>query len=678
MGLAVAAIPPPDPAAAQSIERGLFADTDSATREVLAFLGGLGAHGTSAVGDMLFAFNTGVLVLAGFLLVWHAAAGTVDTAREGRFGFGAWAIVRIVTAVALMAPLPGGLNGAQHAVVGLAHLGGDFANAVWKPFSEEALAESRPIVPRPREALWRAAIARTLIAEICARAANESAALAGDDPYVEIDDDEDDGTLTFSYDGDGRGMPDGMCGAIRFSGLEADGAPGLAAEGHRRALTGPAPGRPFHRRRPRRPLRPRHAPLRPPAARYRWPARRAEFGGLIRARPRQCAHSSRFRGAGNALARRGRGRPRGVVDGGRLLLQHHRPPRRPLPGRRPQRALRGAAHPQPRRVGPCGGRRRKGRGGPARPLDPVSPHAAVGRRHRRRRAPGVGGTATAAWSPACWSSSDLDSVIVADSGNPIADLAALGHGLLNAALAAVAALMGAATGSGLLESIPFIGKGLDVFESAWQVSDALVSTLLGLLIIAGAVLAYVLPALPFILFLFGILGWILNVAISVLAVTVFAAAHVTREDGDRLTVQATRQGWLFLPALVLRPALMLLGLILGYFVFLAGIGLFNQVWLPQMRDAGASGGLGPVGVPRHARALRHRRLRADERVVQADRPAAIRRPRLDRRARRRGRRRGRADRRNGSGGVLAPERRARRRPCEARRGRKLMAPRRRP
>ena len=154
VGLAMTAIPPPDPASAQSIERGLFADSDSATREVLAFLGGLGADtragdGPSAVGDMLFAFNAGVLVLAGFLLIWHAAAGTVDTAREGRFGFGAWAIVRIVTAVALMAPLPGGLNGAQHAVVGLAHLGGDFANAVWKPFSEEALAESRPIVPRP-------------------------------------------------------------------------------------------------------------------------------------------------------------------------------------------------------------------------------------------------------------------------------------------------------------------------------------------------------------------------------------------------------------------------------------------------------------------------------------------------------------------------------------------------
>ena len=90
---------------------------------------------------------------------------------------------------------------------------------------------------RPREALWRAAISRTLIAETCARAANESAALAGDDPYVEIDEDDDDDTVTLHYDGDGRGMPDDMCGAIRFTGLEADGAPGIAAQGHRRALT---------------------------------------------------------------------------------------------------------------------------------------------------------------------------------------------------------------------------------------------------------------------------------------------------------------------------------------------------------------------------------------------------------------------------------------------------------
>ena len=169
-----------EPAAAQTIDRGLFADADQATRDVLAFLGDIGRGGNSVLGDMLFVFNGGVLALAGFLLVWHTVAGTLDTAREGRFGFGAWEIVRIVAAVALMAPLPGGMNGAQHAVIGLAHLGGDFANAIWEPFSEEALGEGEPIAPRPRETVWRAAIARTLILEACRYAANGSAARAGD------------------------------------------------------------------------------------------------------------------------------------------------------------------------------------------------------------------------------------------------------------------------------------------------------------------------------------------------------------------------------------------------------------------------------------------------------------------------------------------------------------------
>ena len=515
-GLVTAAIPPPDPARAQTIERGLFADTDGATREVLAFLGGLGAHGPSAVGDMLFAFNAGVLVLAGFLLIWHAAAGTVDTAREGRFGFGAWAIVRIVAAVALMAPLPGGLNGAQHAVVGLAHLGGDFANAVWKPFSEEALAESRPIVPGlAAEGHRRALIG--LLPAIRSIAADLAAHYVPGTPFY------------------GRPLPDidALLAGQDLAGAYArvlDDALTRAASEERETL----------------------------ARVVAEDAREASW----------MAAASFF----NTIAHRV----------GLFQAAAHNVPSVALPTPSldewtpaADAAVKGVAA-------------QLARSTRYHPMLLSAANAGAG------ALPATGDSDSGMVS-GLLEFIDLDSVIVADSGNPIADLAALGHGLLNAALAAVAALMGAATGSGLFESIPFIGKGLDVFESAWQVSDALVSTLLGLLIIAGAVLAYVLPAIPFIRFLFGILGWILNVAVAVLAVTVFAAAHVTREDGNRLTVQATRQGWLFLPALVLRPALMLLGLILGYFVFLAGIGLFNQVWLPQMRDAGASAGLGPVG-----------------------------------------------------------------------------------
>ena len=253
IGAGVAGLLLTDPAAAQTIERGLFADADRATRDVLAFLGDIGKGRHAVLGDMLFVFNAGVLALAGFLLVWHTVAGTLDTAREGRFGFGAWEIVRIVAAIALMAPLPGGMNGAQHAVIGLAHLGGDFANAVWKPFSEEALGAGKPIAPRPREAVWRAAISRTLILETCRFAANDSAARAGDAPYIELREERVDrdipGTTRvrrinasiLHYDGAGRGMPGDLCGAVRFAGLGAEGALGIAAAGHRNALAGLLP-----------------------------------------------------------------------------------------------------------------------------------------------------------------------------------------------------------------------------------------------------------------------------------------------------------------------------------------------------------------------------------------------------------------------------------------------------
>ena len=593
-----------EPAAAQTIDRGLFADADQATRDVLAFLGDIGAGRSSVLGDMLFVFNGGVLALAGFLLVWHTVAGTLDTAREGRFGFGAWEIVRIVAAVALMAPLPGGMNGAQHAVIGLAHLGGDFANAVWEPFSEEALGEGEPIAPRPRETVWRAAIARTLILEACRYAANGSAARAGDAPYIELRDSDEayksPGTTRVQridarilhYDGAGRGMPGNLCGAIRFAGLAAEGARGIAAEGHRDALAGLLPeirtiagdlaahyvtGSPTYGRPlpdldallEGRGLAERYAGVLDTALARAASEERAELARVV-AEDAKAASWMSAASFFNTIAHRT----------GLFQAAAHNIPGVSLPP------------PSLGQWAPAADAAVKGLTTAlvqSRGYQPMLFSSAAGGA-AALPAPGGGGMTAGVMEFI-----DLDSVIVADSGNPIADLAGLGHGLMNAALAAMTALMGAAAGSGLLESVPFVGKGLDMFESVWQVADGFVSTVLGLLLIAGAVLAYLLPALPFIRFLFAILGWIVTVAVAVLAVTVFAAAHVTRGDGNRLATQATRLGWLFLPGLILRPPLMLFGLIAGYFVFLAGIGLFNEVWLPQMRDAGASGGLGPIG-----------------------------------------------------------------------------------
>ena len=590
LALGIAALIGSGPAAAQDIEPGLFEEADAGARQLLAFLANLRESAASTgLGEMFFVYNAGLLVLAGFLLVYHTVAGTVDTAREGRFGFGGWEIVRIVAAVALMAPLPGGLNGGQHAVLGLAQLGGDFAGAVWRPFSSTVFAQGEVAAPRPSGTGVRRVLTQVLLMELCRAAANQAAAQAGEAPYVTRTMD---GDVAIYYRGARRGIPVRLCGAIHFAGLDEEGARGAAARGHRRALAG---------------VRPDLAALGERLAAH-YVAGAADYGeplpdveALLRAsgvaerygeivnRVLTSAVSEQREAVAAAVARDAEASSWLSAASYFNTLAHQW-------GR-----FQAAAYHLPEASAPIAA------------LEHVSPAAdsavkgvtaalAASREYPVSLVPAAltgvgavaGGGAGVPLADGVLDFIEFESVMVAQSGNPIADLANLGHSLINWSLGIMAALIGVAGGSGLVKGVPFLG-GLDVFASTWPVVDGVVSTLLGILLIAGVVLAYLVPALPFIRFLFGIVGWIVAVVVAVLAVSVFLAAHVTRGDGDRLTTNATRQGWLFLPGLILRPVLMLFGLILGYFVFVAGIELLNLVWLPQLRDAHALAQLGLVG-----------------------------------------------------------------------------------
>ena len=224
-------------ARAQTMEPGLFDEEDRGTRDLLSFFGELDLEPHGVLGDMLYLFNGGILALAGFLLIYHIVSGTVATARTGRSGFGGWQILRIVTAIALMAPLPGGMSGGQHIVVGLANLGGDFANTIWRSFSEASLVRGQPVAPGPASANWRSAIARTLLAAVCRHVANAEAVAAGDAAYIAVRTETGPGRVILHFDGRG-GMPGDLCGSIRFDGLDGEGPGALAAAGHRDALEG--------------------------------------------------------------------------------------------------------------------------------------------------------------------------------------------------------------------------------------------------------------------------------------------------------------------------------------------------------------------------------------------------------------------------------------------------------
>lgn len=93
----------------------------------------------------------------------------------------------------------------------------------------------------------------------------------------------------------------------------------------------------------------------------------------------------------------------------------------------------------------------------------------------------------------------------------------------------------------------------------------------------GVALAYLLPVLPFIRFLFAVFGWLLQFAEAVVSVPVFALAHLDPE-GEGVLPQQVRSGYLMLLQLLFRPVLIVAGLILALLLMDGMYDFLNMIW----------------------------------------------------------------------------------------------------
>lgn len=91
---------------------------------------------------------------------------------------------------------------------------------------------------------------------------------------------------------------------------------------------------------------------------------------------------------------------------------------------------------------------------------------------------------------------------------------------------------------------------------------------------AGLALSLVLPMLPAIRFVFGIMTWLLSIVEAIVALPILALAHL-RTDGEGLMGPMAQSGYLLLLQLFVRPILMVLGLIGGLLIFTVGISALN-------------------------------------------------------------------------------------------------------
>jgi hypothetical protein len=169
-------------------------------------------------------------------------------------------------------------------------------------------------------------------------------------------------------------------------------------------------------------------------------------------------------------------------------------------------------------------------------------------------------------------------------GDPVPVLAGLGRFLVASAETVIAVRVGShalasAAGS---SSSSVLGQVASVFTgtvSSFAVGGAKGAVeamgpyllILSLLLIGyGFTLAYFLPALPFILWLAGLLAWLVAVVEALAAAPLWVAAHALPE-GEGLAGNAGRRGYFLFLGVLLRPPMMVLGFLMAM-ALLNGIG----------------------------------------------------------------------------------------------------------
>ncbi|MCK5375052.1 MAG: DotA/TraY family protein [Alphaproteobacteria bacterium] len=152
---------------------------------------------------------------------------------------------------------------------------------------------------------------------------------------------------------------------------------------------------------------------------------------------------------------------------------------------------------------------------------------------------------------------------------PLALLSGLGKSMVDAALRN---LWIGVVGQGVGEILgDFPGGGLAKVGSAFVFRFGMIG--MGI----GFVLYYVLPVLPFIYFFFGFSGWIKSIFEAVLAMPLWALAHL-KIDGEGLPGPWASNGYFLLLEIFLRPIMIILGYVFSISMFASIVNILHDTY----------------------------------------------------------------------------------------------------
>jgi len=155
--------------------------------------------------------------------------------------------------------------------------------------------------------------------------------------------------------------------------------------------------------------------------------------------------------------------------------------------------------------------------------------------------------------------------------HPLAQLALLGKGLVDASIRNIATATTISAVGGLGAIFDKIIPGLVTPSADFILSTAFVG------LTAGLVLYYIVPFLPFIYFFFAVSSWVKTIFEAMVGVPLWALAHL-RIDGEGLPGNSAANGYFLILEIFLRPILTVFGLIAATLIFTAQVRVLHFLW----------------------------------------------------------------------------------------------------
>ena len=196
---------------------------------------------------------------------------------------------------------------------------------------------------------------------------------------------------------------------------------------------------------------------------------------------------------------------------------------------------------------------------------------------------------------------DVFATALSRNGDPVLEAQSFGNTVLDATEAALVGsvgtmAMGAGAGNSWIAQAT-AKTGFDFAKAIQIASTWLAPFLIALslpLLCFGALLAYILPALPFVVWTLGVIAWLILILEALVAVPIWGILHASPE-GEGFLPGTVRNGYLLLLDLFVRPSLMVIGFFAGFVVLEALALLIDQGFSVMVAGVTAGSLTGIVG-----------------------------------------------------------------------------------